>query len=82
MWQTVPGIARSLILIGRAQASFNKWLRPILPRRAARRTGVPSRDPMGSRWGSDHTLVTVDDVSPLLDRSGCRMLMSLSASEG
>ena len=47
-----------------------------------RRTRVPSHDPTGSRQGSDHMSVTVDDVSSLLDHSGCHMLMSGSASEG
>ena len=28
---------------------------------------MPSRDPTGSRRGSDHTSVTVDEVSSLLD---------------
>ena len=61
------------------------WLRSAsghVPSYSDGQRGVPSRDPTGSRRGSDHTSVTVGDVSSLLDRSGCRMLMSGPASEG
>ena len=81
-WQTVPRIARSLILIGPCSGFVHNWSRPIPPHRVARRTRVPSHDPTGSRRGSDHMSVTVDDVSSLLDCSGCRMLMLGSTPEG
>ena len=71
-----------LILIGPCSGFVTKWSHPILPRRAARRTKVLNRDPTGSRRLSDPTSVTVDDVSFLLDRSGCRMLLSGSVPEG
>ena len=40
------------------------------------------RSPTGSERRSDCTFVTVEDVSLLLDRSGCRMVPSGSAPEG
>ena len=81
-WQTMLGIAHSLIMTWPALASLSKWLRPILHRRTVQCARVPSCDPTGSRRGSDHTLVTVDDVSLLLDRSGCHMLLLVSTSKG
>ena len=67
---------------GRALASFSKWVHPILHRWMVRRAREPSCDPLRSRQGSDHTSVTVDDVSSILDRSGCRMLVLVFAFEG
>ena len=61
---------------------ISKWSRPIPPRRAARRTKVLIHDPTGSGWRSDCTSVTVENVSLLLDRSGCRILPSGSTPEG
>ena len=60
----------------------SKWSCPIPRQRAARRTRVLNRNPTGSRRHSDRMSITVDDVSFLLDRSGCRMLPSGSAPEG
>jgi hypothetical protein len=59
-----------------------KWSHPILPRRVGRRTRVLIRDPMGSKQCNDRTSVTIDDVSFLLDHSGCRMLPPGSTLEG
>ena len=81
-WQAMSEVACSLILVGHALAPFSKWVRPILHRRTVRRAGEPSCDSLGSNRGSDHTSVTVDDVSSVLDRSGCRMPVLVSAPEG
>ena len=81
-WQTVSEVACSLILIGHALAPFSKWVRPILRWRMVRRAGEPSCDPSGSNRGSDHMSVTIDDVSSVLDRSGCRMLVLVSVPKG
>ena len=82
-WQTMPGIARLLILtwlcLGFVSASgyvpshSDGWCGHV---------GVPSHDPMESRQGSDYTSITIDDASSLLDCSGCHMLMLGSMSEG
>ena len=80
-WQTVLEVACSLIFVGHTLAFFSKWVRPILCRRTVRRAGEPSYDPSGSNQGSDHTSVTVDDVISVLDRSGCRMPVLVSAPE-
>ena len=80
-WQTVSEVACLLIFVGHALAPFSKWVRPIPCRRPVRRAGEPSSDPSGSNRGSDHTSVTVDDVSSVLDRSGRRMLVLVSAPE-
>ena len=77
----MPG-ACPLILIGPCSGFVSKWSCPIPPRWAAQWTRAWNRDPTGSRWLSDPTSITVDDVSFLLDRSGCRMLPSGSAPEG
>ena len=61
---------------------FSDWSCPILSRQTVRCVRVPSHDSMGSRWGSDPTSVTVGDVNSVLDRSGCRMLVLVSVSEG
>ena len=61
---------------------INKWSRPIPPRRAARRTRVLIHDPTGSGRRSDRTSITIEDVSLLLDRSGCRILPSGYVPEG
>ena len=60
---------------------FSKWSRPILLRRTVRHAGVLSRDPTGSRRGSDHTSITVDDVISILDHSGYRMPVLVSTPE-
>ena len=60
----------------------NKLSRPILPRRAARRTRALIRGHTGSRQCRDRTSVTVGGMSFLLDRSGCRELPLGSAPEG
>ena len=82
-WQTMPGI---VCFIDPDRAGlwlrFSEWSRPILPQRTVRCVRVPSHDSAGSRRGSDYTPVTVDDVSSLLDCSGCRMPVLVSASEG
>ena len=80
-WQTVSGVAWLLTFVGHALASFSKWVRPILCRRMVRRAGEPSCDSSGSNRGSDHTSITVDDVSSVLDRSGCRMPVLVFALE-
>ena len=74
-WQTVSEVACLLILIGHALAPFSKWVRPIPCRRTVRRAGS------GSNRGNDHTSVIVDDVSSVLDYSGCRMPMLVSTPE-
>ena len=81
-WQTVSEVACSLIFVGHALAFFSKWVHPILRRRMVRRAGEPSCDPSGGNRGSEHTFVTVDDVSSILDRSGCRMPVLVSTPEG
>ena len=81
-WQTMSRMACSLILIGPCPGLTQQVGTSHLHRRMVRRARELSCDPTGSRWGSDHTSVTVDDVSSLLDCSGCRMLMSGSTSEG
>ena len=80
-WQTMSGVARLLIFVGHALASFSKWVRPILRRRTVRRAGEPSCDPSGSNRGSDNTPVTVDEVIPILGHSGCRMPVLVSSPE-
>ena len=72
--------ARPLILSFPGVVS--KLSHPILPRRAARGTKVLIHSHTGSRWCSDRTSVTVYDASFLLDRSGCRELLSGSVPEG
>ena len=74
-------VAWLLIFIGHALAPFSKWVRPIPCRRMVRRAGEPSSDPSGSNRGSDHTSVTVDYVSSVLDRSGRRMPVLVSMPE-
>ena len=64
-----------------ANYPFSKWVRLIPCRQTVRRAGEPSSDPSGSNRGSDHTSVTVDDVSSVLDRSGRRMTVLVSAPE-
>ena len=61
---------------------ISKWSYLIPPRWAVRQTGVLIRNPTGSGWRSDCTSVTVENVSLLLDRSGCRILPSGSTPEG
>ena len=80
-WQTVLEVVCLLIFIGHALAPFSKWVRPIPCRRTVRRAGEPSSDPSESNQGSDHMSVTVDDVSSVLDRSGRRMSVLVSAPE-
>ena len=80
-WQTMSEVACLLIFVGHALAPFSKWVLPIPCRRTVWRAGEPSSDPSGSNWGSDHTSVTVDDVSSVLDRSGRRMPVLVSAPE-
>ena len=81
-WQTVSEVACLLIFVGHALAPFSKWVCPIPCRRTVWRAGEPSSDPSGSNRGSDHTSVTVDDVSSVLDHIGCCMPMLVSAPEG
>ena len=81
-WQTVSEATCSLILVGHALAPFSKWVRPILCRRMAWRAGEPSRESSGNNRGSDHTSVTVDDVSSVLDHSGYHMPVLVSMPEG
>ena len=78
-WQTVLEVACLLIFVGHALAPFSKWVCPIPCRRTVRRAGEPSGDPSGSNRGSGHASVTVDDVSSILDRSGRRMPVLVSA---
>ena len=80
-WQTMSEVACLLIFIGHALAPFSKWVRLIPCRRTVRRAGELSSDPSGSNRGSDHTSVTVDDVSSVLDRSGRRMPVLVSVPE-
>ena len=79
--QTVSEVACSLIFVGHTLAFFSKWVRPILHRWTVRHVGEPSCDPSRSNRGSDHTSITVDDVISILDRSGCRMPVSVSTPE-
>ena len=81
-WQTVSEAACLLIFIGHALASFSKWVRPVLPPRAACRTGLSISDPVGSGWCGDCSFATVEDGSPPLERSGCHMSVSGSSPEG
>ena len=74
-------VARLLIFVGHALAPFSKWVHPIPCQWMVRRAGEPSSDPSGSNRGSDHTSVTVDDVSSVFDRSGRRMPVLVSAPE-
>ena len=80
-WQTMSEVTCLLIWIGHALAPFSKWVCPILCQRTVRRAGEPSYDPSGSNRGSDNTPITVDDVIPILDRSGYRMPMLVSTLE-
>ena len=61
---------------------INKWSRSIPHRWATRRTEVLIRNPTGSGRCSDYTSVTVEDVSLLLDHSGCHMVPLGSVPEG
>ena len=81
-WQTMSEVACLLIFVGHALALFSKWVRPILRQWMVRRAGEPSCDPSRSNRGSDHTSITVDDVSSVLDRSGYRMPVLVSMPEG
>ena len=82
-WQTMPGIACHVDPNrARLWLCFSEWSRPILPRRTMRCVRVPSHDSTGSRRGSDYTPVTIDDVSSLLDYSGCHMPMLVFTPEG
>ena len=80
--QAVSEVACSLILVGHALASFSKWVHPILCLQTVRHAGEPRCDPSWSNQGSDHTFVTVDDVSSILDRSGCHMPVLVFMFEG
>ena len=74
-------VACLLIFVGHALAPFSKWVHPIPCRWTVRRVEEPSGDPSGSNRGSDHTSVTIDDVSSVLDCSGRRMPVLVSAPE-
>ena len=78
-WQTVSKVAWLLIFAGHALVSFSKWVRPVPPPRAACRTGLSISDPMGSGWCGDCPFAAVEDESPSLERSGCRMSVSDSS---
>ena len=82
-WQTTPGI---VCFVDPDRAGLwlrlSEWSCPILPRRTVRCVRVSSPDSVGSRRGNDYTPVTVDDVSSLLDCSGCRMPVLVSMPEG
>ena len=80
-WQTVSEVACLLIFVGHSLALFSKWVRPILRRWMVQHAREPHCNPSGSNGGSDHTSVTVDDVTFVLDRNGCRMFVLVSASE-
>ena len=80
-WQTMSEVAYLLIFIGHALAPFSKWVLPIPCRRTVRRAEEPRGDPSGSNRGSDHTSITIDDVSSVLDHSGHRMPVLVSAPE-
>ena len=81
-WQTVSGVACLLIFVGHALASFSKWVRPISPLWAACRAGLSVSDLMVSGWRGDCSFATVEDGSPSLEHSGCRMPMSGSSPRG
>ena len=59
-----------------------KWARPVPPPRAACRTGLSISDPVGSGWHSGCSFATVEDGSPSLEHSGCRMSVSGSSPGG
>ena len=80
-WQTVLEVAWLLIFIGHVLAPFSKWVRPIPSRWMVWRAGERNSDPSGSNRGSDHTSVTIDDVSSVLDHSGRRMPVLVSTPE-
>ena len=80
--QIVSGAAWLLIFVGHALASFSKWVHPVLLPRAACRTGLSISDPVGSGWRGDCSFATVEDGSPSLEHSGCRMSMSVSSPGG
>ena len=80
-WQTVSGVAWLLIFRGHALASFSKWVCPVPPPWVACRTGLLISDPVGSRWRGECSFATVEDGSPSLERSGCRMSV-LGSSPG
>ena len=79
----MPGIAHSLILIGLCSGFVSASGH--ISSYSGGWCGVPGCRAVTLR-GADgevtYTSVTVDDKSSLLDCSGCRMLMSGSASEG
>ena len=81
-WQTVSEVACLLIFVGHTLASFSKWVRPVPPPRVVCRIGVLTCDPVGSGWRGDCSFVTVEDGSPPLEHSGCRMSVSGSSPEG
>ena len=81
-WQTMSGVVCLLIFIGHALASFSKWACPIPPLRAVCRTGLSISDPVGSGWRGDCSFATVEDGSPPLEHSGCRMSVSGSSPGG
>ena len=81
-WQTVSEVACLLIFVDHALASFNKWVRPIPPPRAACQTGVSICHPVESGWRGDCSFAAVEDGSPPLEHSGCRMSVSGSSPEG
>ena len=82
-WQTVSGVAWLLIFVGHALASFSKWVRPVPPPRATCRIAVSICNPVvGSEWRGDCSFATVEDGSPPLESSGCRMSVSGSSPEG
>ena len=80
-WQTVSGVACLLIFVGHALASFSKWARPVLLPQVACQTGLAISDPVGSGWLDDCPFATIEDGSPSLERSGCRMSV-LGSSPG
>ena len=81
-WQTMSGVVCLLIFIGHALASFSKWVHPVLPPRVACRIGLSISDPVGSGWRGDCSFATIEDGSPSLARSGCRMSVSGSSPRG
>ena len=81
-WQTVSEVVCLLILIGHTLAYFGKWARPFPPPRAACRIGLSASDPMRSEWRGDCPFAVVEDESPSLERSGCRMSVSGSSPGG
>ena len=78
-WQTMSEVACLLIFVGHALASFSKWAHPVPPPRVVCQTGVSIYDPVGSGWRGDCSFATVEDGSPPLERSGCRMSVSDSS---